>query len=468
MELNLSVPSVGFIPERFPRDPVEINTYLEHMAVGQVLESIVTCNQHGIIAPGLAQKWTISPDGKTLVFALFDGLFFSNGLSLGAADVKFSIERHIHAISQSKPFLQCLEKITVISPLILEFKLSVGEPAFIKALSRDHVGIVPQSWTFDSQNAEPYIGTGPYRVIKRDGNWHYLLNEKYRNKSDKMIPNWRILLSDTPLKSMESGIMPDYMPLSSRITTDEISKLMNSGCTHNIEPAVHFAQASAWWNPYGANVNSKEIKYRSMCAFKNLVDLRRKELGFEIATGVIPKGVEGYLEKPFIGKEEILDGASNLLIKVRAASSELDLIFDKSSVLGVENRLNVKFVATPVDLSKVADAPEQQPDIIIGSWFGACNDPEGFIAILTHLLKINLTDYFGNLSDLYLRARRELDSIKRADLYQELNVKFLAENMMVPIWKCETFCIARRNLLVTPSSFRYSPGLADVEFAQNI
>ena len=43
--------------------------------------------------PGLAEKWTISPDGKTYTFTLHQGVRFASGKPLTSADVKFTLDR---------------------------------------------------------------------------------------------------------------------------------------------------------------------------------------------------------------------------------------------------------------------------------------------------------------------------------------------------------------------------------------
>src|SRR5438445_11677355 len=46
------------------------------------------------LAPGLAESWTVSPDGRAYEFVLRKGARFHNGDPVTAADVKFSFERY--------------------------------------------------------------------------------------------------------------------------------------------------------------------------------------------------------------------------------------------------------------------------------------------------------------------------------------------------------------------------------------
>jgi peptide/nickel transport system substrate-binding protein len=46
------------------------------------------------LAPGLAESWTISPDGLVYEFVLRHGARFHNGDPVTAEDVKFSFERY--------------------------------------------------------------------------------------------------------------------------------------------------------------------------------------------------------------------------------------------------------------------------------------------------------------------------------------------------------------------------------------
>jgi len=47
-------------------------------------------------APGLATKWTTSPDGRTWTFTVRSGVKFSDGVPLTAADVAYTYNRILH------------------------------------------------------------------------------------------------------------------------------------------------------------------------------------------------------------------------------------------------------------------------------------------------------------------------------------------------------------------------------------
>ena len=58
-----------------------------------LFEGLVTQDQSNKPIPGLAEKWDISPDGKTYTFHLRSGIKFSDGSPITAADVVFSFQR---------------------------------------------------------------------------------------------------------------------------------------------------------------------------------------------------------------------------------------------------------------------------------------------------------------------------------------------------------------------------------------
>jgi ABC-type transport system substrate-binding protein len=93
-------PSFGFIPKSFPRSTLAFDVYYEQMAIGQILEPLVTSDQYGNVAPALAMKWEILDKGKHLRFHLRPHAVFSNGKEIVAKDVVSTLTRHwksVHA-----------------------------------------------------------------------------------------------------------------------------------------------------------------------------------------------------------------------------------------------------------------------------------------------------------------------------------------------------------------------------------
>jgi ABC-type transport system substrate-binding protein len=464
MAENKTPPTFGFVPASFPRDPVDIDIYQEHIAVGQIIEPLVTTDREGNITPGLAEKWWIATDGKKMIFTLKKGLVFSTGAPVTAEDVKFSIERHLKNKSQSRPYLQCIDSINVTDVLLVEFNLCESQPAIIKALSRDHLGILPKGWVFNKESAEPYVGTGPYRAVKQADGWHFIANEKYRNKIEGMILDWRILLTSDPVLDVHAGVIPDYVPYTSKVLMEAIKEKLNTKLgDYNVRPAVHFTQTSAWWYPHGKHYKDMARRECSLKAFKVLLGIRRKALGFEASTGPIPKGIQGYLPTEVeVTQKTNCPAIGQLVIKVAVSQKDIGLIFEKNSVVKVEKLMNVRFLPYLVPQVQGDSLKLEKPDIIVASWAGGFNDPDGFLPILTKILDVDLVGYLGGLASLYLDARKEVDWSKRTKYYQELNKKIVQSYTMIPAWKDDVFTVVKNNLLVSSSIFRYSVKLEDV------
>src|SRR6516162_6365406 len=56
-------------------------------------DTLTSLDYDNTVKPGLAEKWEISPDGKTYAFALRPGVKFHSGKALTSADVKFTLDR---------------------------------------------------------------------------------------------------------------------------------------------------------------------------------------------------------------------------------------------------------------------------------------------------------------------------------------------------------------------------------------
>src|SRR5580692_12532014 len=84
--------TIGYDPKTF--DPAKVDDQeselVRYLTAGVLLRFNRSTQQ---VEPQLAEGWTLSPDGKTLVFKLRTGLQFSDGGSLTAKDAASSIRR---------------------------------------------------------------------------------------------------------------------------------------------------------------------------------------------------------------------------------------------------------------------------------------------------------------------------------------------------------------------------------------
>ena len=76
-------------------DPQRWQTVNEGEVIRDLFEGLVSIRPGGVISPGQAESWTVSPDGKIWTFTLRPDLHWSNGDPLTAEDFVYSLRRQI-------------------------------------------------------------------------------------------------------------------------------------------------------------------------------------------------------------------------------------------------------------------------------------------------------------------------------------------------------------------------------------
>ncbi len=75
-------------------DPVLVSRLGATMVAMHIFDGLVKLDgERGIVVPDIAERWTISPDGKTYTFYLREGVLFHDGTEVTAADFKHQMER---------------------------------------------------------------------------------------------------------------------------------------------------------------------------------------------------------------------------------------------------------------------------------------------------------------------------------------------------------------------------------------
>lgn len=449
----------GYIPPTFPRDPAEVNQFTEHIVLGQILEPMVDTDKLGNVIPGLAESWAFEDKGLTIKFKIRKDRVFSSGQKVEAKDIKYTIERVIAKKSQSSNFLTSISSVEAPAVDVLTLRLKEPNVSILKALSRDQLGVVPSGWNFDKNSAEPIIGSGPYRLLKKGNRWNLEVNEKFPAANKITIREWQLqFFADQELNIPSAGL-PDYVPGATFSTKAGMQKLSGFEKLKSVNQ-ISYAQTSAWWHPHGADFKSNEMKARAMGLIEDLLEKGCKKLDFERATGVIPKGVAGHLSSTQAPKvtPKKHDKLDTLRLAVVASTFDDFLKANDIQAIAKEHGFQIEIIkVSPVELSKVA---EKKPDIIFAGWAGGFNDPEGFIALLPTFLGQDFNTYIGPvLAEKYKKARQEQNWTARSELFQQINGQLRTDQLMVPGWRVPFFIIGEPNMISEEATFRYTPRL---------
>lgn len=122
--------------------------------------------------PYLAEKWSVSPDGKSVTLNLRRNALFHDGKPITSADVAFSIM----AIKEHHPFrtmMEPVEKVETPDPHTAIIRMRVPHPAILLAMSPALCPILPKHIYDDGKdlkthprNSANVVGSGPFKLVE--------------------------------------------------------------------------------------------------------------------------------------------------------------------------------------------------------------------------------------------------------------------------------------------------------------
>ncbi|MBI5302971.1 MAG: peptide ABC transporter substrate-binding protein [Chloroflexi bacterium] len=99
-------------------DPQKSSFGIEIEVMKFCYEGILAIDAKGNIGPGSADKWTIAPDGKSIVFHIRDGLKRADGTALNASDFEYALKRAVDPGVAGKQYADILSDIKGAGDLI--------------------------------------------------------------------------------------------------------------------------------------------------------------------------------------------------------------------------------------------------------------------------------------------------------------------------------------------------------------
>lgn len=179
--------AVGVDPDTL--DPVQMTTTTVANMVDYVVETLTAIDPDGRIQPGLAESWTVSPDGLQYTLKLRRGVTFHDGTPLDASAVKWNLDR-VKDTSLRVPIRAPypLKDVEAVDATTVRVTLVRPSAPFVSALSWTTSGIVSPA-AADKQgneykNVVHPVGTGPYvfKERKKGESITVTLNDKYWGK----------------------------------------------------------------------------------------------------------------------------------------------------------------------------------------------------------------------------------------------------------------------------------------------
>jgi peptide/nickel transport system substrate-binding protein len=168
-------------------DPGDISGQLTPFWIAYALhDALIKPMPGNLLAPSLAESWTVSPDGRVYDFKLREGLKFHNGDPFTGEDVKFSF----HRAKGAKPLRDRVREVTVVGPARVRFTLHEPWPDFITyygSLVSGAGWIVPKKYMEQVGNdgfKKHPVGLGPYKFVSHNPGVDLVMeaNEQYWRK----------------------------------------------------------------------------------------------------------------------------------------------------------------------------------------------------------------------------------------------------------------------------------------------
>ena len=210
-------------------DPAKVQDGDTIDAIQQVFEGLVKWDEKNQIVPNIAEKWDVSPDGRTYTFTLRKGVKFHNGREVKAQDFKFSIERASNPDFSSPT---AGDYLFAIDGFHERWTHKASEVRGVKVVDDYHLVIVadkprpyflglltyPDSYVVckealngggEIQKVEQMVGTGPFKAESFQPDQLLVLaaNKDYRLGAPKIDKIERTIIKDaqTRLTKFKSG-----------------------------------------------------------------------------------------------------------------------------------------------------------------------------------------------------------------------------------------------------------------------
>ena len=445
------------------------------------------------LEPGLAESWTISPDGKMYTFKLRKGVKFHDGTAFNADAVVFSIGRmmkdrklkyfgkgwDIPAQERTPEYWVSMEMDDTIGSIeatgeyTVVFKLKRVEAPFLANMGMDFADII--SPTAFLKNPKEFlrnpVGTGPFKFAKWVKDDQIIL-EKFADYWDKSGGPYldKVVFRSIPENSVRflelkaGGIHICQFPNPADV--DLARKDKNLKLIEQPGMNIGYLSFNHTKEPWKSNLNLRKAIAYSLNR-KAYVDNIYQGMG-QVAKNPIPPTMWGYNES-IPGYPYDVDKAKAELEKAGFPGGKGlgEITLWSMPVPRPYNPDGLKIgVAMSADLAKIGiqarvvsfewgtylKRQREQPadmDLFQLGWTGDNGDPDNFLAVLFDGLassSIRTQWHNEDYHKLILQGKQTVDQAKRAEIYKQALQIFFDEVPAIAIAHSTVIWPARNNV----------------------
>ncbi len=176
-------------------DPLTSGAYADREVYYNIYDTLVAFDPNLQIIPALAEKWE-TPDPKTYIFHIRQGVKFHDGTDLNADAVKFNIDRYLtDKASRRKAEIDTITSVDVVDTYTVKFNLKAAFAPLLPTLA-DRAGMilspkVIQTLGPDALALKPVgAGSGPFMFVEavKDDHIGLARNPNYWKKDASSAP----------------------------------------------------------------------------------------------------------------------------------------------------------------------------------------------------------------------------------------------------------------------------------------
>ena len=166
-------------------NPVMASSHFDRFVAFYLFTPMVYFDQNLEVAPGLAQKWEISADGRQYTFHLNPAATFSDGSPVRASDVLFTLRKIVDPLTEAPQIAGGFEQLDLNATKVIDDKTIVVafKVALAPQLKRFYDLLVLPEHVYSQGNfktdwVSQAVGSGPYRVVRREPGKEIVLEKR--------------------------------------------------------------------------------------------------------------------------------------------------------------------------------------------------------------------------------------------------------------------------------------------------